>query len=103
MPDLLKGIDVYHGDGLIDYRRAVSGGVAFVFAKASESSENTDPMYHQNRCGARKAQIEFGAYHFFDADADPIRQADHFLHAAQPADGDLLPVLDIETAGVFVG
>jgi lysozyme len=103
MSSTLRGIDIYHGDGPIDFRRAASAGVAFVFAKASESADNTDPRYAQNRCAAKRAKICFGAYHFFDPDSDPIRQADHFLQAAQPAAGDLLPVLDVETAGAFVG
>ena len=46
-----------------------------------------------------------GAYHFGRPDTnisseDPIAEAGHFLDVAEPREGDLLPVLDLETAGL---
>ncbi len=48
------------------------------------------------------AGITFGAYHFARPDLhpfNPIPEADHFVDTAQPAPGNIIPVLDLERAG----
>ena len=39
------GIDVSHFQGAIDWRRAHADGVAFAFAKATESATFVDPRF----------------------------------------------------------
>jgi lysozyme len=96
----VKGIDVYHGDNggaAIDWKSVKSDGIDFAFAKATESTNFTDPMFSANWTGMQSAGLVRGAYHFFHADVDPVAQANYFLAAVGTVSaGDLL-VLDLET------
>jgi len=96
----IKGIDVYHGDNggaAIDWSAVKTAGIDFAFAKATESTNFTDPMFSTNWSGMQSAGIVRGAYHFFHADVDPVMQANYFLSVVGTVSpGDLL-VLDLET------
>jgi lysozyme len=92
----LKGFDIYHGDGIVQLGLAKEAGYDFMFAKSSEGATGVDPMYASNRARAKEVGLTFGAYHFFTAE-DPLLQAEHFLHTAIPAAGEIIPVLDVET------
>ncbi len=102
-----KGLDVSHWQGSIDWLQVAGDGNTFMFAKASEGTTITDVTYPVNRAGAHGVGLQLGAYHFArpagstDASrtASAIAQADHFVQVAQPAGGDLPPVLDLETKG----
>ncbi len=101
------GIDVSHHQGAIDWSQVAQSGHVFVFQKATEGATFTDQTYASNRSGAAGVGLYFGAYHFARPDgatsaavqADARAEADHFLAVAQPAPGDLLPVLDLEASG----
>lgn len=102
-----SGIDVSHWQGQIDWFAVAGAGVDFAFVKATEGTTTTDVTYPLNRQGAGSAGVRVGAYHLArpsgatDAAiaASAIAQADAFLAFAQPAAGDLLPVLDLEHSG----
>lgn len=96
---LTEGIDVSHWQGTIDWAKVRAAGKRFAFLKASESTDYVDPTYTKNRSGARANGLYVGAYHFAQPgtqSGDAVAEADHFLAAAQPARGDLVPVLDLE-------
>lgn len=97
----IKGIDVYHGDNggkPINWTAVKGAGITFAFAKATEGSSISDPMFSTNWAGMKSAGLVRGAYHFFHADVDPDVQATFFLSTVGlVAPGDLL-VLDLETA-----
>ena len=101
------GIDVSHWQGTIDWNQVADSGHVFTFQKATEGATFTDTTYNTNRAGAAAASVPFGAYHFARpegatiaaAHADAIAEAQHFLEIAQPAPGDLVPVLDMEVTG----
>ena len=84
-----------------------SGGYTFVFAKATEGTTLVDPTYSINRAGSDELGLRLGAYHFArpaganaaGIAASAIAQADFFVDTAQPAAGDLPPVLDMEEKG----
>src|SRR3954466_611445 len=104
---LAPGIDVSHWQGTIDWLGVAGGGHRFVFAKATEGATIVDATYPFNRTGAAGTGLRVGAYHFArptgsgDAAivASAVSQADHFVDFAQPAAGDLPPVLDLEASG----
>jgi lysozyme len=104
-----KGLDVSHWNGSVDWIQVVSGGYKFLFAKATEGTTLTDPTYSINRAGTTGLGLRFGAYHFArpagsgtaGVVANAIAQADYFVTVAQPAAGDLPPVLDLETKGTL--
>ena len=61
-----------------------------------------DPTYPTNRAQAKSNGIRIGAYHFAQpstAAGNATAQADHFIDTANPASGELLPVLDLERTG----
>lgn len=94
---LVKGIDVSHHQGSIDWEDVRSEGIDFVFIKATEGGHYSDPKYRSNYSGATMAGIRVGSYHFFKPGVDGKEQAKHFLKRARLKDGNLVPVLDIET------
>lgn len=101
------GVDVSHHQGTIDWQSVVDSGHVFAFHKATEGATVTDIRYAENRVDAGAVGIPFGAYHFArpqggtlaEAQADAASEAQHFLAVAQPAPGDLIPVLDMEATG----
>jgi lysozyme len=101
------GVDVSHHQGTIDWQLVADSGHVFAFHKATEGATFTDDRYAGNRVDAGAVGIPFGAYHFARPDggtiaaaqADGASEAQHFLDVAQPAPGDLIPVLDMEATG----
>jgi GH25 family lysozyme M1 (1,4-beta-N-acetylmuramidase) len=98
-PLRIDGIDLSHfQDQHIDYSAAKRGGVKFVYHKATESTSFVDANYAHRRAEAKAAGLPFGAYHFARPTLDNAKaEARHFLAAAKPKAGDLVPVLDLET------
>ncbi|MFP5351074.1 MAG: GH25 family lysozyme [Actinomycetota bacterium] len=102
--DYLLGIDVARYQGTIDWNQVAESGQGYVFQKATEGVTITDPTYTRNRSGAAGVGIPFGAYHFAfaqggsieAAEADAVAEANYFLSVADPAPGELIPVLDLE-------
>jgi lysozyme len=99
----IKGIDVSHWDGTIDWKMVASAGKKFAFVKATESTSFIDPKFATNRAGARAAGIVIGAYHYGRPDATPgdaVAEAQWLISNIGPiAPDDLRPVLDLEVTG----
>ncbi|MGW8959967.1 glycoside hydrolase family 25 protein [Paenibacillus sp. NPDC055715] len=94
----VKGIDVSHWQGDIDWNKVKSEGIQFAYLKASESSTRTDPKFSKNVDGAKKAGLSVGAYHFARPDKNsPSDEAKHFVSLLNLYHTDLLPVLDLES------
>lgn len=93
------GIDISYAQGAIDWAAvAAQGEVSFVYAKATEGLTLVDDQFARNWSVTKVRSIPRGAYHFFHFDLDPVVQAQHFLAVAQPAKGDLLPMVDVEVS-----
>ena len=97
----VHGIDVSHHQGAIDWS-AVKGTekqdypIRFVFMKATEGGDYKDRRFVENFRKAGEVGLMRGAYHFYNPNTDPIRQADFFISQVKLKKGDLAPVLDIE-------
>jgi hypothetical protein len=61
---VLKGIDLSHWQGNVDFARIKASGVKFVYVKATQSTTFTDPTFATNVKNARDAGIPIGAYHY---------------------------------------
>ncbi|WP_260607386.1 glycoside hydrolase family 25 protein [Chitinophaga polysaccharea] len=72
--------------------------ISFAFIKATEGITRQDAAFKQNWDRAGKVGLIRGAYHFFYATRDPLKQAINFHNVAYLQSGDLPPVLDIETS-----
>ena len=97
----VHGIDVSHHQGEIDWQAVKATEkqeypIRFVFMKATEGGDYKDRRFADNFREAGEAGLIRGAYHFYNPNTDPIRQADFFISQAKLAKGDLAPVLDIE-------
>jgi lysozyme len=101
----VKGVDVSHYDGAIDWPTVHAAAISFAFVKATESTDYTDPQFAGNWAAMKSAGVVRGAYHFFHPDVDPSAQMTFFLHTIESAGGlvagDLPPAIDFEvTNGV---
>ncbi|WPQ64277.1 glycoside hydrolase family 25 protein [Chitinophaga sancti] len=72
--------------------------ISFAFIKATEGITRQDGNFRQNWSRAKRAGVVRGAYHFFYATRDPLKQAINFQNVVQLESGDLPPVLDIEVS-----
>jgi lysozyme len=97
MATTVSGIDVSHYQGLVDWGRVKTAGMAFAFAKATEGVNVNDATFATNWSGMKNAGLLRGAYHFFRPAQDAAAQARSFLQAVSLSPGDLAPVLDVET------
>lgn len=98
----VRGIDISHYQQDIDWEQVrnaeIQGApVSFVFIKATEGTDKFDPNFNYNFHEARKNGIIRGAYHFFSTQSSAKKQAEFFCHMVQLDEGDLPPVLDVET------
>lgn len=98
----VRGIDISHYQENIDWdklRNATlqDGPVQFIFIKATEGTDKFDCNFNRNFFNARKNGIIRGAYHFFRTTSSAREQALFFCKMVQLDEGDLPPVLDVET------
>ena len=95
----VRGIDVSHHQGQIDWRRVAADDVAFAVIKATEGGDHVDDAFARNLEEARAAGLAVGAYHFFTFCRPGADQAKNFISVV-PQDQPLLPpVVDIEFGG----
>ncbi|HEX9101628.1 MAG TPA: GH25 family lysozyme [Polyangia bacterium] len=101
---VVKGMDVSHYDGTIDWAQAKASGIDFAFIKATENTSFVDPDFATNWKAAGAAGVIRGAYHFFRPEVDAVAQADFFVATAGvPARGDLPLALDLEVTDGIAG
>ena len=96
------GIDVSHHQNAIDWKLFKDNAdslIKFVYCKATEGTHFVDPQWKSNRSQLIHLNITHGAYHFFNPELNPIKQANHFLTYYKYKQNDLPPVLDTETKG----
>lgn len=93
----VRGIDVSHHQGVIDWRQVAAQELDFVYIKASEGGDWRDPMFATNYDGARDAGLNVGAYHFFTLCMAGVTQAQNFIEIVP--DSALPPVIDLEYVG----
>jgi GH25 family lysozyme M1 (1,4-beta-N-acetylmuramidase) len=96
----LDGVDTSHyQSGSIDLRAARHAGVRWWYLKATEGDGYVDPTYRERLAAARDAGIPVGAYHFArPEEGDAVEEARHFLGHTDIRAGDMLPMLDLESA-----
>lgn len=104
----IEGIDVYHGDGAIDWPAVARSGRVFAMAKSTEGGDRVDDRFPENWRGMGSAGLLRGAYHFArphgrtaaEIRADAEAQAEFFFGVVGALGrGDLPPTLDLETTG----
>jgi lysozyme len=95
----VRGIDVSHRQGDVDWGAVVASKIRFAYIKATKGADFKDGNFVQNWEGSRDAGISRGAYHFFALGTSGKLQAANFL-AAVPVDPRALPpAIDLEISG----
>jgi len=96
----LHGVDTSHyQDGRIDLKAARAAGLQWWYVKATEGTTFVDPLYAKRVRQARRAGLPVGAYHFARPDrGDADDEAKFFLATADIREGDMLPMLDLESS-----
>ncbi|WP_297986568.1 GH25 family lysozyme [uncultured Chryseobacterium sp.] len=100
--DKTFGIDISHyqrkedikWDSLSIANRAIP--IKFVVLRATMGNRSADKNFDHFWKKSKENNLIRGAYHFYRADEDPVRQANNYLEAVKLEEGDLRPVLDIE-------
>lgn len=95
----VKGIDVSHYQGDINWKILSNQGIKFAFIKATEGKSFVDEKYNLNYNNAIKTDLKIGAYHFFTYDTDGVLQAENFIKNVSKTENMLPPVVDIEFYG----
>jgi lysozyme len=95
----VRGIDVSHHQGTIDWAAVAGDDVAFAYIKASEGCDHRDHEFQRNIAEANRLELPIGAYHFFTFCRPGSDQARNFIEAVSAGVMQLPPVVDIEFAG----
>ena len=95
----IRGIDVSHHQGKIDWRRVAADDVSFAIIKATEGGSHVDTAFAENLREARAAGLAVGAYHFFTFCRPGADQAKNFISVVPRGEPLLPPVVDIEFGG----
>ncbi len=95
----VRGIDVSHRQGDIDWRAVKRSGIAFAFMKATEGGDFKDPKFKANWREAGAAGLLRGAYHFFTFCRPGADQARNYIDSVPADPSSLPPVVDLELEG----
>jgi GH25 family lysozyme M1 (1,4-beta-N-acetylmuramidase) len=97
---VVEGIDVYSGNGAIDWTMVASSGREFAFIKATQGNYDQQSTFSTQWSGAHDAGLLRSPYHFFDGTIDGVTQANWFMSELTSVGGlkpgDLPPMLDLE-------
>ena len=93
----VRGIDVSHHNGVIDFGAVCRDTIKFVYIKASDGVGDVDSNFVRNYYAAKAAGLKVGAYHFFRTHRGGRQQASTLLDAVSSLDLDLPLVIDLET------
>jgi lysozyme len=92
----IRGIDVSHHQGDIDWAQVAKDDIAFAYIKASEGHSFNDPAFARNWAGAGTVGLSRGAYHYFNLCKPGAEQAANFLKVLPEDQNMLAPMLDLE-------
>jgi len=92
----LRGIDVSHHQGTINWARVSDQNIGFCFIKATEGRTFVDKKLAQNLAGCKENELPRGAYHYYIFGSDPALQARNFIARVPRNAVNLPPVIDLE-------
>jgi GH25 family lysozyme M1 (1,4-beta-N-acetylmuramidase) len=94
------GIDISRWNGkLLNHK--LPDSIHFVICKATEGITLVDNRFKRNWKKIKSLGLTRGAYHFYLANDDPIKQAEHFWKQIKDRDSsDIVPIIDIERGSI---
>lgn len=104
MNNYILGIDISNAQPLdIDWSLVLKSGIQFVYPKATEGINYTDPKFATFAKNAKTAGLAVGAYHYLhvrhNIPQDADKQADQFCDVYMSNGCTLIPMLDCEIIG----
>lgn len=81
----VRGVDVSHYQGDIDWNVLSQENIRFAYIKATEGSSHVDNRFAKNWQAARETDLAVGAYHFFSFDSPGESQAANFIQCVEQA------------------
>lgn len=97
---VVKGVDVSHHNGNVDWKLLKNEGVSFAYMKSTEGVSHNDRTYIKNYELVKLADIKVGTYHFYTFGLDGSMQAEHFIRHSFVGSSDLIPAIDVEHSPV---
>ena len=91
-----QGVDISHFQGKVNFALLKQNNIHFVYLKATDGMTYLDPSYHQHVKSLGQEYLPNGAYHFFEPNDDPIKQAEFFISQVKASNHTLPPMLDVE-------
>lgn len=98
----VRGVDVSHYQGDIDWELLSEQNIEFAYIKATEGSSYIDEMFAYNYSQATKTGLRVGAYHFFSFESSGKTQAENFIEVVPKDENALPPVIDFEPYGEYL-
>ncbi len=95
----VRGVDVSHHQGAIDWAALVADDISFAYIKSTEGGDWTDTRFVENWAAAGDTGVLRGAYHFFTLCTPGAVQAAHMIATVPDEPGMLPPAVDLEFAG----
>ena len=92
----VKGFDVSHHQGDIQWQSISPQEFKFVYLKATEGGDFKDRKFQDNWLKAREQGFLVGAYHFYRLCRDGHIQAQNFIETVPKKTDSLPPVIDLE-------
>ena|GEM_PF-3507661 len=95
----IYGVDVYDGNGTINWNLVSQATKDFAYVKASEGAQCTQSQFTTSMTSANPGGVVLGAYHFgLPEDNSAVAEANHFVSIANSYIGQcyLPPALDLE-------
>ena len=92
----IKGFDVSHHQGDIQWDKIPLQSYKFVYLKATEGGDFKDKKFQDNWLKAREHGFLVGAYHFYRLCKDGKIQAQNFIETVPKKPDALPPVIDLE-------
>lgn len=96
---LVRGIDVSHHQGDIDWQKVANDDIGFAYIKATEADDWVDSKFLENWNQAKVSGLRVGAYHYYSLAYPGDIQANNFVQTV-PLDTTMLaPTVDLEYVG----
>lgn len=106
MKPLMRGVDLSHWNGNVDFNVLKRNGVSFAILKAGGDEGNfyKDSCYNKNYNSAKQHGIYVGAYYFvgrnFTTSAVGLKDAKHFVSLLRGKTFEMPVIVDIEVTPV---
>ncbi|WP_433971876.1 GH25 family lysozyme [Tunturiibacter lichenicola] len=93
---VVRGIDVSHYSGQVDWQKVAASGIDFAYVKATQGTTLIDPMLQRNLDALHIASLPHGVYLTYDFCQNPDLEVENLLRIV-PYGTDMLPIaLDLE-------